>query len=116
MSDSKPSSLPAVIAIIGALLIVTFLVRAMQRYTAPEPLNAGRAVERVKNLKEIQAAGQDQVASYAKLPKDFIRLPVTNAMTLTVKEYANPVAARSNLLARAAKAFAAVPPPKNEFE
>ena len=86
------------------------------RSTAPEPLNAGRAVERAKNFKEIQAAGVEQIATYAKLPKDFVRLPVTNAMVLTVKEYANPAAARSNLLARAAKAFAAVPPPKNEFE
>jgi hypothetical protein len=43
--------------------------------------------------------------------KGFVRLPIDRAMELTVEEYKNPAAARTNLVARADKAGAPAPKP-----
>ena len=60
----------------------------------------------------VQAASADALNNYGwqDQAKKLIRLPITNAMQLTIREYQDPAAARSNLIARADKAFA--PPPK----
>jgi hypothetical protein len=43
--------------------------------------------------------------------KGIVRLKIDRAMELALEEYKNPAAARSNLIARAEKAFAPPPPP-----
>ncbi len=121
MNASKNNLTAVVIAIMGTFLIMAALVYVMRRYTQPAPLGQGRILERKKFLAEIQAGNMDALNNYGwqDQAKGLIRLPITNAMELTLREYRNPAAARSNLAARADKAFA--PPPKvpekpNPFE
>jgi len=109
------------VTILGTFLIIAALVYVMRRYTQPPAIDQTRIQERKKFLAEVQAANADGLNNYAwqDQPKQLIHLPITNAMQLTIREYQNPAAARSNLAARADKAFA--PPPKvpekpNQFE
>lgn len=99
-------------AVLGAFLIVAGLVWAMHKYTQPPPLNAARAAERAKALAELRAAEAEAMTTTAWLDqaKGIVRLRVEDAVKIVQQEWgANPAEARSNLLARAAKAFA-VPP------
>ena len=112
------------VAIVGTFLIVAGLVYTMRRYTQPPPIDQNRIAERKKFLTEVQSASAEGLNNYAWVDqgKGLIRLPITNAMELTIREYQNPAAARSNLAARADKAFApapvppAAPPKPNVYE
>jgi hypothetical protein len=101
-----------VIAVAGTFLIVAVLVYVMHEYTQPPPLDQARIQERKKSLAEIRAANADALENYGWVDpaKGQLRLPITNAMVLTIREYQNPAAARSNLAARADKVFAPPPP------
>ena len=114
----KRSSFGLIIAVAGTFLIVAALVYVMREYTKPPPLDQARIQERKKSLAEIRAGNAEALENYAWLDqgKGQIRLPITNAMLLTIREYQNPTAARSNLAARADKAFAPPPPPPKEPE
>ena len=107
--------------ILGALLIVAALVWAMQRYTQPPPLGQDRVALRKKALADLRAAEASELGSYGWIDpaKGVVRLPIAEAMKLTLREWQNPAAARSNLVARVEKATA-VPPPApakpNPFE
>ena len=67
---------------------------------------------RKKALAELRAAEASELSSYGWVDqgKGIVRLPITEAMKLTLREWQNPAAARSNLIARVEKATA-VPPP-----
>jgi hypothetical protein len=97
--------------ILGSLLIVAALVWAMQRYTKPPPLGEDRAAVRRKALADLRAAEASELENYGWVDqaKGVVRLPITEAMKLALRDWQNPVAARSNLIARVEKATA-VPP------
>jgi hypothetical protein len=107
--------------ILGSFLIVAALVWAMQHYTQPPPLGEDRVALRKKALAELRAAEASELESYGWVDqgKGVVRLPITEAMKLALREGQNPAAARSNLIARVEKATA-VPPPApakpNPFE
>ena len=110
-----------VLAVIGAFLVMVALVGLMRHYTKTPPIGAERAQERIKNLKEMRAANYEAMHNYAwqDQAKGLVRLPVDRAMELTLQEWKNPAAARSNLIARMEKATAPAPkaPEKpSEFE
>jgi len=100
------------LAIAGTFLIVAALVYVIRQYTQPAPLGQTRIQERKKALADLQAANADVLNNYAwqDQAKGLVRLKIAEAMRLTVQEYQNPAAARSNLTARADKAFAPPPP------
>ena len=100
-----------VIAILGTLLLMAALVLLMRHYTQPAPLGTDRALERIKNLKEMRAANEEALNNYAwqDQAKGLVRLPVARAMEITLQEWQNPAAARSNLIARMEKATAPAP-------
>lgn len=100
-------------AILGAFLIVTVLVWAMRQYTRPEPLNANRAAERARALAELRAAEAETLHTTAWIDpvKGIVRLRIEDALQLAEREWQNPAAARSNLIARLEKAMPAPPPP-----
>jgi hypothetical protein len=108
-------------AIVGALLIVAALVWALHHYTQPPPLGEDRVATRKKALAELRQAEASELSSYGWVDqsKGVVRLPIAEAMKLALREWQNPVAARSNLNARVEKATA-VPPPApakpNPFE
>ena len=106
------TSLAYLIGILGSFLIVAALVWAMQRYTQPPPLGEDRVALRKKALAELRAAEASELASYGWVDqaKGIVRLPIVEAMKLALREWQNPAATRSNLIARVEKATA-VPPP-----
>jgi hypothetical protein len=110
------------VAVLGAFLIVAGLAWVLYSRTRPATLNQARIDERVKNLRDIIATSTDALNNYGwqDQGKGLIRLPITNAMDLVVREWKNPAVGRSNLLARVEKANPPPPPPApvkpNEFE
>jgi len=97
--------------ILGTFLIVALLVLAMRYYTRPAPVGANRVEERHKFLQDQRAADAKALAEYDWIDKDkgIVRLPVQRAVELTLQEWQNPAAARSNLISRVEKATAAPP-------
>jgi hypothetical protein len=122
MSASQYSQRTAsFVGILGAFLVVALLVYVMKQSTRPAPLNQARAQERSAASKELREASVKALGSHdwQDQGKGVVRLKIERAMELTVQEYKNPAAARTNLIARAEVASA--PPPKppeqpNQFE
>jgi hypothetical protein len=110
-----------VVAILGTFLVMAFLVALMRHYTATPSLVADRAAERMKILADFNAVNTPLLEKYDWQDKDkgIVRVPVARAKELVLEEWQNPAAARSNLMERAAKAFAPAPKPpepKNPYE
>lgn len=101
------------VSILGAFLIVAVLVWAMQQYTKAPALDAKRAAERATALKELRAQEAEDLHTAAWLDQSngIVRLPINVAVGIVEREWQNPAAARSNLIARAEKAMPP-PPPK----
>lgn len=99
------------VVVLGTFLIAAGLVWAMIHYTKPAPLTEDRVALRKKNLAELRAANAEALANYGWMDqgKGIVRLPIEQAMKLTVAEWQNPAAARASLIARVEKATA-VPP------
>jgi len=109
------------LAIVGTFLIVAALVSVMRRHSQPPPIDAKRIAERAKALAELRQAEAVALstAEWIDQAKVIVRLPITNAMEMVLKEWQNPAAAKSNLVARVEKAtFVPPPPPQkpSEFE
>src|SRR5262245_28721821 len=108
---SQPALTAYFIATLGALLIVAGLVWAMSRYANPAPIGANRAAERHKNLAETRAADAAlNQYGWVDAGKGIARMPLSQAMQQTIKDYQNPEAAKKELAARVDVASA--PPPK----
>jgi hypothetical protein len=113
-----------VIATIGAFLLVAALVWIMVRVTRPESVGAARAEERKKALVQTRNEEAQTLNHYGPqgAGSGFVRMKIDDAMRLTIKEYQNAPAARSNLVARADKAGTPPPqapqaaPPPNPYE
>lgn len=103
------------ILILATFLVIAFLIRQTQDMTRAENLTAARAAERIKNLEGVQASANENLEGYAWQDKDkgFLRIPVDQAMALTVNEWQDPAAGRSELIGRMEKATA-LPPPAPE--
>ena len=101
------------------LLIVLILIWAMRQYMQPSPLNKNRAEERAKALADLRAFEHEEqsTAGWIDQGKGIVRLPIEEAKKIVERDWRNPPAARSNLLARVQKAYPppAAPPP-NPFE
>jgi hypothetical protein len=108
---SERRTLPYAAGILGSFLIFGALIWGMWHYTQPPPLGEDRIAARKKALAELRAAEADELNSYAWLDqtKGIVRLPIAEAMKLSLREWQNPAAARSNLIARVEKATAAPP-------
>ncbi len=104
------------IGIAGTFLIAALLVLAMRHYAQPAPVGANRVEERYKFLQEQRAADAKAVNEYDWQDKDkgIVRLPVQRAAELTLQEWKDPAAARSNLISRVEKATAAPPKPPEQ--
>jgi hypothetical protein len=92
-----------------ALTVLYQLTQSNTRQPAP---TSPREAQRTGYLAEIQSAGQNGTIFYdwQNQQMEIVRLPIQRAMELTVQEWQDPLAARSNLLQRAA-IILAVPPP-----
>jgi hypothetical protein len=112
MSESFGQKIASALGILGAFLVVGMLLMVMKGSTPVPALNEARVNERKAALAEIRDTTAKSLQSYEMVDpsKKTMRLSVERAMELTIEEYKNPGAARSNLVARAEKANE--PPPK----
>jgi hypothetical protein len=100
---------------------MAFLLALMRHYTRTPSLAAERGAERMKILADFNAVNQPLLEKYDWQDKDrgIVRIPLARARELVLEEWQNPATARSNLMERAAKAFAPAPKPpekKSEYE
>lgn len=119
MNNHHPKSATVtayLIGIVGAFLIMFVLVKAMQYYTRPEPVDLKRIEERRTKLAELRAADAQALTTYGwqDQAKEVIRLPIDRAMELTLDGYQEPTVFRSNLIERMEKATALPPPPPEQ--
>ena len=107
-----------VIAIVGAFLIMVALVTVIKKYSKPAELNAARAEERRQALAQIRNENSDALQNYAwqNQQKGIVRLPIDQAMKLTLQEWKNPAAARSNLAFRADESVKKAPEKPSQYE
>ena len=110
-STSKFSLGVYFVGIAGALLIVLILIAAMNSRNRAPAITAARSAERLKARQELDAAGTAMLNDYSWVDqgKGIVRIPIANAMEMLQRDWKNPAAGRSNLLARLEKATA-VPP------
>jgi hypothetical protein len=101
------------IGIAGTFLLMLVLIWAMYHYTRPDTLDAARVRERRQFLEEIRTAESQAVSQYAWRDRDkgLVILPIERALELTLQEWQNPAAARSNVVALLEKAMEQPPPP-----
>ena len=109
------------VGLTGTFLVMAGLVWLMRHYTAAPPVFAERSAERMQIRAEFNAANAPLVENYdwQDQARGVVRIPLQRAKDLVLEEWQNPAAARSNMIARAAKAFAPLPKPpekKNEYE
>jgi hypothetical protein len=104
--------------ILGSFLIVAALAWAIHRYTQPAPLGEDRAAVRRQALAELRASETEALHTTAWLdqPKGLVRLRIEDAMKLVERDWQNPAAGRSNLIARVATANAKPPEKPSQFE
>jgi hypothetical protein len=99
------------IVIAACFLLMFYVVRNMYRENNPGRVNSARAAERIKARNELREKTTTALLQGGTVDnKGIVRLPIARAMQMTVEAYQNPEAARSNLVARAQKAAAPVPP------
>ena len=105
------TGLAYVFGVLGSFLIVAALVWAMRHYTQPSPLGEDRVALRKKALAELRTAEAEELNTYGWLDqsKGIVRLPIAEARKLALRDWQNPPAARSNLIARVEKATALPP-------
>jgi hypothetical protein len=107
---------------LGCCLIVFAVVKVTQKYTRPEPVAQTKVETRYKNLAEVRTTADATLNTYGWVgspTNGFVRLPIQQAMEITVAEGKNPAAARSNLIAKAEKFYFKPPPPPaapNKYE
>ncbi|HWD21143.1 MAG TPA: hypothetical protein VHB20_17880 [Verrucomicrobiae bacterium] len=109
------------VGILGTLLVMGGMVWLLRHYTETPPVFAERSAERLQYRAEMNAATGPLLVNYdwQDQTRGVVRIPLERAKELVLEEWQNPAAGRSNLMARAAKAFAPLPKPpekKNEYE
>jgi hypothetical protein len=109
------------VAAVIVCLVFAALAWKTRQYTTPAPLGAERADERAKALGELRAAEAEALQNPAWIDQDkgLVRLPIQDALRVTVQQWQNPAQARTALNERVEKAFYVPPPPPpkpSEFE
>ncbi len=99
---------PVGLAFLVACLLFAVII-AVVKYSVPVPaIDADRAAVRAKALAEIRATETQALnhPGWIDESRGLVRLPIDVAMQITEREWQNPAAARSNLMARVEKATA----------
>ena len=98
--------------LIACFVFAAFVVKVHRSVPAPA-IDADRAAVRLKALAEIRTAESQALSQpgWIDQSRGLVRLPIGLAMQITEREWQNPAAARSNLIARIEKAAAPAPPP-----
>jgi len=103
------------IGIVGAFLIMGYIVRGMYFEHSVGPVNHARGAERLKVRMELTAKAQQALTNSEPIDpaRGIIRLPIDRAVAMTLEAYQQG-GIHSNLVARSQKAQA--PAPQQSFE
>lgn len=114
----KMRTAASVVAILGAFLLMAWVVRTVQRMAGPPPVDVKRIEERKRFRAEADTAGLDALQSYMVVDKDkgIYRIPIERALELTVQEWQDPAKARATLVSRAEELTKPPPEKPSEFE
>jgi len=109
------------ISFLVASVLFVALVAVVKFSVSVPAINADRAAVRAKALADIRAAEATALTTPGWIDQDrnLVRLPIDTALQLAAQAAQNPAAARTDLLARAAKAAAPLPktaPKPSAFE
>ena len=117
-TNGKGKMAITVVAVLATFLLMAFLVRQMVKVTQPAPVGANIGAARAEENAKIRAAGVDAAKNwgYSYQAQGMVRLPIEDAMKLTVQGYQNAAAFKTDLVARVEKATAPPPKPKNDYE
>jgi hypothetical protein len=102
--------------IAACFFIMFYMVRSAYRESNPQAINHARALERVKFRQEVAGKARTNLTTvgWVDVAKGIVRLPIDQAMKMTVEAYKNPEAAHSNLFARSKQSEK--PAPVQSFE
>jgi len=102
-----------VFAALAATLIFAALVWVTRKYTLPAPLGAARAAERAKARAELTAAESEALntVGYVDPVRGTVRLPISEAMKLSERQWQDPAKGRAELLKRFEKSTAKIANP-----
>jgi hypothetical protein len=109
--NNERTAWPVGVAFLIACFLFAVIVAAVKDSTPVPAIDADRATMRAKALAEIRAAETQALnhPGWIDENRGLVRLPIDVAMQITEREWQNPAAARSNIMARAEKATAPVP-------
>lgn len=115
MNDNRSIDFRTVVFVIfitAAFLAMPWWIYRERHKTAAQAPGYERAQERAAALETVKTNGVATLTTYDWVNKNegIVRIPIKEAKQLMVQEGQDPAAARKEMLARAAKAFA--PPPK----
>ena len=116
--NSKSKVMVTVVVVLATFLLMAFLVNRMISITKPEPVGVARATERTVEGAKIRAEGVEKSKSWGLVdqPRGIVRLPVEDAVKLTLEGYKDAAKFKTDLAARLEKASVAPPKPKNDYE
>ena len=99
------------LVIAACFFVMFYMVRSAYRESNPQPLNHARALERAKVRTQVTGVAVSNLTTvgWVDVAKGIVRLPINQAMKMTVEAYQNPEAAHSNLLARSKQSEKAAP-------
>jgi hypothetical protein len=103
------------VAVVAIFFLMSGAIWLMYHYIRPGPVEETRWAERAKNLAELNAKNIEALENlgWVSQERGVVRLPITRAMELTVKEWQNPAAGRAGLIARMEKALPPMPAATN---
>lgn len=110
--QSKSKTVVTVVVVLATILLMAFLVRQMVNHTRPAAVGADRAAAREKDNAAIRQDAMAALQNYgwANQANGFARVPIDEAMKVTVQGYSKGAAEfRKDLLTRVDKANVAPP-------
>lgn len=108
---SRPRVAAYAVAVTAIFFLMSGAIWLMYHYTQSGSVEETRWAERARNLAELNAKNKEGLESFGWVSQDrgVVRLPITRAMELTVKEWQDPAAGRANLIARMERALPPMP-------
>ena len=101
----------AAVGLIIASVIFAFITVGLKLVLPVTAIDATRAAERTKALADMRVSEEKTLTTIGWIdrPRGIVRLPVETALPLAAQMWANPAAARAELIARQEKASADLP-------
>jgi len=90
-SSKSKSQLPTFLGSLGAILIFLLIMLVAYLPNRPEPVDAQQQAERLQRAEETRAENESKLEGYevVNAEEGTVRIPIEQAMELTLKKYRN---------------------------